>query len=295
MRHFAKESTAYINAAWCIRDGILLSSSIDEFLDIHRSDEKIQLMGKAAIVRCILEAERGCKLYIDSDGDRQSLNTSKIADTWYVKFMQMFSAGLSQANIYEVSKSASFIVFNYDRCFEFFLFKALQQLYAISAQDAEGILNSLSVLHPYGKVGALQTRLNQASTLPFGGYGESIDDYLSLASAIKTYTEQIEEDGILSQIKEEVAKADCIVFLGCAFHAVNMRLLDPGKQLSQRPVFGTAFNMSSSNASAIFDAVDKMFVHVPRIGSDKNPFITIDSNATCRKLLDDYQRAIIGQ
>jgi hypothetical protein len=58
-----KYANEFQNSAWLIRDGILLSRSIDDFLDLHRNDPRVKLYGKAAIVQSILEAERGSKLY----------------------------------------------------------------------------------------------------------------------------------------------------------------------------------------------------------------------------------------
>jgi hypothetical protein len=46
---------SYQFAGWLIRDGILLSSSIDDFLDQHQDNEEVKLYGKAATVKCILE------------------------------------------------------------------------------------------------------------------------------------------------------------------------------------------------------------------------------------------------
>jgi hypothetical protein len=53
----------YQNAAWLIRDGIGLVQSIDDFLDVHRSNSYVNSYGKAAIVKTVLEAERNSKLY----------------------------------------------------------------------------------------------------------------------------------------------------------------------------------------------------------------------------------------
>ena len=57
-----KEATEYQDAAWLIRDGISLSQSIDDFLDLHRTNKYVNLYGKAAIVKTVLEAERISKL-----------------------------------------------------------------------------------------------------------------------------------------------------------------------------------------------------------------------------------------
>ena len=43
-------------AAWLIRDGIGLAQSIDDFLDLHRTNDYVNVYGKAAIVKCILDA-----------------------------------------------------------------------------------------------------------------------------------------------------------------------------------------------------------------------------------------------
>src|SRR5262249_2530631 len=54
--------------AWKIRDGVMFSSSIDEFLDLHKGDEATKLLGKAAIVRYILEAEGRSLLFREGAG-----------------------------------------------------------------------------------------------------------------------------------------------------------------------------------------------------------------------------------
>jgi hypothetical protein len=58
-------------AAGKIRDGIALAQSIDDdFIDQHRNDQYINLYGKVAIARTILDAERSSKMALDhmSDG-----------------------------------------------------------------------------------------------------------------------------------------------------------------------------------------------------------------------------------
>jgi hypothetical protein len=47
----SREITEYQKAAWLIRDGIQLSSSIDDFLDLHRDNAGVNHLGKAMIVR----------------------------------------------------------------------------------------------------------------------------------------------------------------------------------------------------------------------------------------------------
>ena len=65
--HYAHQDDVdkYQQAALLIRDGVLLSSSIDDFLDVHNENERAIHVGKATIVRSILEAERRSSLFYD--------------------------------------------------------------------------------------------------------------------------------------------------------------------------------------------------------------------------------------
>src|SRR5258705_12767622 len=56
---YPQQFNQYLQAGWRIRDGLATAASIDDFLDMHSHDEMMQIIGKAAIVRSIMEAERG--------------------------------------------------------------------------------------------------------------------------------------------------------------------------------------------------------------------------------------------
>ena len=47
----------YLHAAHHIRGALPQAKSIDDFLEIHKDDEKIELCGKLAIVQSVLAAE----------------------------------------------------------------------------------------------------------------------------------------------------------------------------------------------------------------------------------------------
>ena len=64
-RHYSNKITDFVQAAWRISGGIRLASSIDDFLNIHDKQPEITLLGKAAIVRAVLEAERKSALFVD--------------------------------------------------------------------------------------------------------------------------------------------------------------------------------------------------------------------------------------
>src|SRR5262249_36707437 len=115
----------YQEAAWLIRDGIALAQSIDDFIDLHRTTPYLVQYGKAAIVKSILEAEHQSRLYFKTPAGPEIFSPEGIADTWFVKFMHLLGRGIPKQDAREIFDHVSFIVFNYDRCVEHFLFHAL--------------------------------------------------------------------------------------------------------------------------------------------------------------------------
>jgi hypothetical protein len=95
----------YQHAAWLIRDGIMLCQSIDDFLDIHRNNERINLYGKAAIVKSVLEAERNSSLYFGGTGGMEASTPDRVTNTWFVKFMHMLGRGISEGGCTRNSRS----------------------------------------------------------------------------------------------------------------------------------------------------------------------------------------------
>src|SRR2546428_2984262 len=61
-QRYPSEINRYLEACRQIHDGIMLSWSIDDFIDTHRHDEAIAICGKLGIARSILEAEQNSKL-----------------------------------------------------------------------------------------------------------------------------------------------------------------------------------------------------------------------------------------
>ncbi len=66
LRSLAKDADGhideYLGACWRIRDAMPQASSIDAFID-NQGDDKIELCGKLAIVRSILEEEQKSRLF----------------------------------------------------------------------------------------------------------------------------------------------------------------------------------------------------------------------------------------
>jgi hypothetical protein len=286
---FRNNVQEFQSAALLIRDGIGLAQSIDDFLDIHRNNAHLNLYGKAAIVKAILEAERGSKLYFDRNAGTE-FDASRLANTWFVKFTHMLSRGIPRENVREIFDHVSFINFNYDRCVEHFLVNALRKLHGIREGEAVSIVDDLNIIHPYGAVDV---------TVPFGA---TRANYRELAAGIRTYTEQIGEDNIRQRIANEIDQAECIIFLGFAYHRQNLSILAPNTPISPKPVFGTAYGMSDADVDVTSHQLDTWFSgNMSRAAGVKTNFkvgvrpnIQLENKLTSAALFDNYARSLSG-
>ncbi|MBA2399599.1 MAG: hypothetical protein H0V72_13025 [Bradyrhizobium sp.] len=219
----------YVAAFNLIQNGILLANSIDDFLNIHEADQGAVNVGKAAIVRSIIAAERDSHLWVDPSNMYNKMDLERIVGSWLVKFMQVLGPGRKAAEVDNVLDDVSFIGFNYDRCIEQFLTHALSHLYGVPRAKATEIVNRANIIHPYGWVGPFER-------VPFGGQEHGRFDYLTLGQGVKTYTEQIEEESVITKMQTAIRDSRCIVFLGFAYHKQNMALLKPPKSQKTRQV-----------------------------------------------------------
>jgi hypothetical protein len=274
------QQNEYQRAAWLIRDGLGFAQSIDDFLDQHRSNAQVNAYGKAAIVKTVLEAEKASALYFNPfDGGR--FKGEELANTWFVKFMYMLGRGIPKENVRQIFDNISFIVFNYDRCIEYFLLHALQRLYSIGENEAAAIMDDLSIIHPYGSIGSLRD-------VPFG---TTRADYVALAKGIRTYTEQVGETA--GEIAVEVARAKCIVFLGFAYHSQNLQIIRPEPLIPTIPMYGTAYKMSDADVEVVSQRLADYFL--PNVGMQtRRSQIKLENKQTCADLFDNYARSITG-
>lgn len=272
------------SAAWRIRDGILLSNSIDDFLDLHQNDQAVKELGKAAIVRCILQAERGSPIWIDRLNPAP-MQIGKVTNTWAVKLMRMLSPGMSASEPAKVFDNLTFVSFNYDRSLEHFLSHALMASRGCDEAAARKIVDKANIIHPYGIVASLW----QDGGIPFGF--DEFTDWARYADSISIYTERTEQPEKLASIRTAIAMAEQIVFLGFGFHAQNMRILTPPSQIvgSFKSIFATAIGMSDSDRDIVADMLAGFQPpnYRPTAGS-----IYVRSDCDCAKLFDEYRLSL---
>lgn len=273
---------SYLDACGRIRDAMPQAISIDSFIDDHQGDEKIELCGKLAIVQSILEAEKRSLLFFDHLRLDAQLDFNNLQETWYNSFMKLLIEGCRKEDVNQRLEGVSFIIFNYDRCIEHFIFYALQNYYGAGPDEVANLMRALKIFHPYGMIGNLPWQADE-NTTPFGGnhHGKKL---LSLAAQIKTFTERIEDESTLTEIRQAVQDAEIVVFLGFAFHRQNMELIKPEQSTNAKRIFATALDISDSDCEIIKRQILNIF--------DAGPRVDIRNKLTCRRLFKEYSRSL---
>ena len=277
----------YFRACQTIRAALPQAASIDSFIDARKGESEIELCGKLAIVRSILEAERNSKLF-NSGGAK--VDFQKIQATWFNLFWQKVSENCQAEGLKERLSSIVLIIFNYDRCVEHFLFHSIKNWYSLHDHEAASLIDGIEIFHPYGTVGSLPWH-PLLPGLPFGAQ-PSADDLERLAGQIKTFAEGTDPTASdVAKIRNRVVRADNLIFLGFAYHPQNLKLLRQPVEIPTiergRKVrcFGTGYEISvfdheviESNLRTLSRA--PMSVEIAPLTS------------TCRDFFNDYRQTL---
>ncbi len=278
----------YFQAALKIRDAMPLAPSIDNFIDSHRMDKKIAAIGKLAISACILNAERESALYVDKSNSYNRVDFKKLSGTWYTELFSIVSQHCSQAELEARLARLTIISFNYDRCVKQFLRQSLLTYYTVSETDADSLVSKVTVLYPYGSIGQLRFETGGLGV----DYGEQIssDDLLGSAASLKTFTESADSDSDdIKAIRSSVAGAKLLVFLGFAFHPLNLELLYSGQEAPASgrdcDVYCTAIGVSNNNCESIRG-------DLTTIAGYARDRTRLHQDLTARGLMSEYSRRL---
>ncbi len=281
-----KDINPYLNACLRIRDAMPQAPSIDNYLDVHAEDVFTVASGKLGIAQAILEAEKSSTLYINHRESQKMINFGKVEDTWFNKFVQLLTENCRIDDLSQNLSNLSVISFNYDRCFEHFLYYAIQNYYGASASDTAELLTNLKVYHPYGRAGSLPWQ-EQETPIEFGGTPNP-SSLLNISAEIRTFTEGTDPDtSNIQSIRGSVAECDRLIFLGFAFHPMNMELLSSQRKVGLAPKasYGTALGLSSSDLEIIEGEVRSL-------AGNKIDRVELRRHFTCSSLLDEYRRSL---
>ena len=232
-------------------------------------------------------------MYVNAEtGQYRELNELK--KSWFFDFAKNLNDGVPKQEIYRIFDKVTFVIFNYDRCFEHFMFNTLRQLYGLSEQEAAEIMQRLKIIHPYGTIGELPWQSPEG--IPFG-FTANRANMEYMIRRIKTYTEQIEKSATLGALKDAVVNADTIVFLGFSYHPENMKLLTVDHSGAIERVFGTAKDISAADIAIIKKHVRHMVGGAPLgtrgMGGLLNEQLFINDQP-CVGLLQEFSRSLFA-
>lgn len=235
--------------AWQIRVSLPGALSIDNVLDAHHSDPDLVFCGKLAICKSILLAEKKSKLY----GDRRPHDPTifqRVSGTFLIPLFQMLTEGVRKEELSGSFENLSIITFNYDRSIERFFPEALATYYGIDQTLAAEIFGSVKIIHPYGQVGALGWE--DRDSVPYGADDANLS---SITDRIRTFTEGIVDENLQSDIHNAYFGADTVVYLGFAFHPINLELLTGTGSGKANRVVGTAYGLAKPARDVAEDLV----------------------------------------
>jgi hypothetical protein len=289
----SQEYPQWLEASRAIASAMPLAPSIDNFVDVHRNDPSIAFCAKAAITKCILDAERNSTIYVDPSNTYNTINFQSNIKAWHTLFFRILTTNCVLEDLPGRLQSVGIVSFNYDRCFEHFLFHAIRAYYRISASDAGEILSHLEIYHPYGKVGDLPYVHDRNSH----GFNDTIDygsepspkGILTISKQIRTFTESINEQASdIIRIRDMVYETRRLVFLGFAFHSINVQIIFPfvrpdGKSYDKR-IIATALGSSESDLRIIENDLRA------RYKCDRDTAEL--RNLTCDELFTEYSRTL---
>jgi hypothetical protein len=231
-----------------LAEAMELAPSIDTFLQTHRDNAEYRILGKLGIAQAILKAERKCKLHASNGGP---VRYRDIANTWYVSLAQHLFSGIPADSPASAFDNVSFIVFNYDRCLEVFLIRAVSVYFRIPQSEAQKIVSNVAILHPYGSIGPLDDFGPESAV-----FGDNEADLVAVTQRILTFSESVQDDDLVQNTKRLIRESETLVFLGFAFHEQNMDLLGDElpkqeKKSAVRRVYATTYGMSASDTQVV--------------------------------------------
>ncbi len=282
----------YITAVDHISHSLVLSPSIDNFINSHQGDRRVEIVGKLGIAKCVLDSERSSSLTLKREAHpdpfsprpKPRLNFNDFSDTWMVSLFMLLNQDCPFQNLKAKLSKIALVIFNYDRCVEQFLYEGIKSFYRVDSAEAKEALTTLDIYHPYGVIGSLPWQAGD--NIPFGADSES-PVLTRAAGNIKTFSESnAVNDEDTRQIRNLIAGSKSLVFLGFGFIPLNMRLLQPTSHhpsCKRNTVFATAYNISSFDKQRISEELKALS------GSMLEPHLT---DGKAGRLFSEFTRGI---
>lgn len=227
----------------CLRQNFERSGkqSIDLFL---KDSPEYKDLGKQIIASILLPKENEDRLF-----DRRN------EDNWYLSFWNMIDhsfENIDKHNFY-------FITFNYDRSLEHFLFTALYNSHSgkISTDKCAEKINSIEIIHAYGCLAPLSwqdssggARDYTPKTVSRNDLERSVNNLFLLGEERKNP----QQSAKLDKIKEIMAKAKFIYFVGFSFDEENLNILGDDFKNADC-IWGTSFGLGKVKEERVKDLI----------------------------------------
>ena len=276
----------HLHAAWQLIASAQQALSIDNVIDALE-DEKIELVGKLAITRAILEAEKSSNYFRPDKKYHDRLDLRSFDNTWYSYFTKLLTENIKKSEINNIFENVEIINFNYDRCLEHYLPFSIGNYYGIDHNQVRQLMNRLIVHRPYGVAGRLPWQDGDNPSVDFGsGNARQIAD---VAAQIRTFTERLEEGDVLKGMESAVSSAERIIFLGFAFHRQNVDLINSHCRLNV-DILSTGYQISDSDKSVINSELLEAF-SLDESGLSGHEYVEMP-NMTCNDLFKNYWRTL---
>lgn len=279
-----RDSNHFYQAGRAISRGMAQAISIDNFLHTHSDVEDIVFMGKLGIATAILEAERKSVIAAAADRGDELIDFSAMGETWHGVFVKMLLERASRSDPSGIFDNIAIVTFNYDRCIERYLLHSLQGYLGVTRQEAEAMLRQLTIIHPYGQVGSLPT--SETTGIAFG---QRLDyfDLPGVSAQIRTFTERVEDDVMLTEMRRLLGQAEVVVYLGFSYGDMNMELMSL-KTAGERVVYGTSLGLSAANQRVIQNDI------IAAMGPDRAATKSVElASLTCAEFLNAYWKPIV--
>ena len=277
-----RQGDEWIKAAEHISRNISLSRSIDNFVDSHKTNPITVQIAKLAIVAAIQAHEASCTMRPNKQSHRP-FDPWPIARSWLTSLWQALTTNCDFEGFRHRLTRVSFINFNYDRCLEYLLLSSAQSFYRLNEAELKQVERGMRIIHPYGSVGEL-------SDLSQFGRQASQEIHAAQVARIHTFTEGVVDPTLKSGIQHYLKSGNLIVFLGFAFHSINMELMFDGRSLCEenppsRTILATSLGLSDRDSEAVKASLEKSF----------NSTNVELANMSCRELFDKYQRTMFDR
>jgi len=191
----------------------------------------------------------GAKLIMYEDSAR----LSAVKDDWLTIYLNHLLEDCHNYNMADDALDAvEFYTLNYDRTVEHLIFTLLKARYGNTCPDDRYIISDAEkrVRHLHGLLGGFSLKSSLNKRQFSNELQTSADEFKEICSSLKFWSEMNNKANGYDILNEQIANADCVVFLGFGFHeSILGRFSD--NVFSGKKIFCSAFQITQKQWNKI--------------------------------------------